>query len=182
MPQARALAMLQAGQLDGLLSISTGIGGKVHFSDTYIVYQNVAITLASRNIKLRSIEDLFGHSIPAFQSAKLLLGERFGQVVTTTPDYRELSTQITQNKLLYSGRVDVVVGDRHIFNYYIDKLEPQIESGHLVTIHRIFPDSPRQAAFREARVRDAFNAGLKAILADGSYDAIVNQYLGSKER
>jgi polar amino acid transport system substrate-binding protein len=51
LPQMRALAMLRAGQLDGMLSTTEGIGGHLYFSDSYIVYQNVATTLTSRNIK-----------------------------------------------------------------------------------------------------------------------------------
>ncbi len=179
LPQARALVMLRAGQLDGMLSTTEGIGGQDYFTDTYIVYQNVATTLTSRNLKLRQIEDLSNYSVAAFQNASMVLGERFGMVVSGHSDYRELPTQITQNKLLFMGRVDVVVGDRLIFRYFCNKLEPQIDATQAVTHHRIFPESPRKAVFRDARVRDAFNAGLKIIRANSAYDAIVKQYLGS---
>jgi len=181
LPQTRALAMLRAGQLDGMLSTAEGIGGHLYFSDTYIVYQNVATTLTSRNLNLRQIEDLANYSVAAFQSANLLLGERFARVASNHADYREVSSQITQNKLLFMGRVDVVVGDRLIFRYFIDKLEPQIDATQAVTYHNIFPESPRKAAFREARVRDAFNAGLSIIRSNGTYDAIVKQYLGARK-
>ncbi|NRR33003.1 transporter substrate-binding domain-containing protein [Oxalobacteraceae bacterium] len=179
LPQTRALAMLRAGQLDGMLSITDGIGGLDYFTDTYIVYQNVATTLASRNLKLRTVEDLSGYSVAAFQNASMVLGERFGLLVSGHSDYRELPSQITQNKLLFMGRVDVVVGDRLIFRYFNDKLDAKIDATQAVTYHRIFPESPRKAVFREARMRDAFNAGLKIIRANGSYDLIVKQYLGS---
>lgn len=180
LPQTRALAMLRSGQLDGLLSITEGIGGQDYFTDNYVVYQNVATSLARRNLKLNQIEDLANYSVAAFQNASMVLGDRFSLVVSGHADYRELPTQITQNKLLYMGRVDVVVGDRLIFGYYIDKLEAQIDTRQAVTYHRIFPESPRKAVFRDARMRDAFNAGLKAIRANGTYDAIVKQYVGTK--
>jgi polar amino acid transport system substrate-binding protein len=180
LPQTRALAMLRAGQLDGLLSITEGIGGQDYFSDNYITYQNVAITLTRRNLKLQQIEDLANHSIAAFQNASMVLGDRFSQMVSAHSDYRELPSQITQNKLLFTGRVDVVVGDRLIFQYFTRLLEPKIDAGQAVTFHRVFPESPRKAVFREARVRDAFNAGLKTIRANGTYDAILKQYLGPR--
>jgi len=180
LPQTRALAMLRAGQLDGLLSITEGIGGHDYFTDNYIVYQNVATTLTRRNVKLGQIEDLANYSVAAFQNASMVLGDRFSLVTSGHSDYRELPAQITQNKLLYMGRVDVVVGDRLIFGYYIDKLESQIDAKQPVTYHRIFPESPRRAVFRDARVRDAFNAGLKTIRANGTYDAIVKQYVGAR--
>jgi polar amino acid transport system substrate-binding protein len=179
LPQTRALAMLRAGQLDGMLSITEGIGGQDYFTDNYIIYQNVATTLTSRNVKLKQIEDLNGYSVAAFQNASMVLGERFNLVMSGHSDYRELPSQITQNKLLFMGRVDVVVGDRLIFRYFIDKLERQIDATQAVTHQRIFPESPRKAVFREARVRDAFNAGLRTIRSNGTYDAIVRQYLGA---
>jgi polar amino acid transport system substrate-binding protein len=181
LPQTRALAMLRAGQLDGMLSITDGIGGQGYFTDSYIVYQNVATTLASRNLKLRQVEDLAGYSVAAFQNASMVLGERFTLVASGHSDYRELPSQITQNKLLFMGRVDVVVGDRLIFRHFIDKLERQIDVTQALTYHRIFPESPRKAVFRDARVRDAFNAGLKTIRANGTYDAIVRQYLDAPQ-
>jgi polar amino acid transport system substrate-binding protein len=180
LPPTRALATLRAGQLDGLLSITEGIGGPGYFTDDYIVYQNVATTLARRNLKLTQIEDLTGYSVAAFQNASMVLGDRYSLVASGHADYRELPTQITQNKLLFMGRVDVVVGDRLIFNHYIDKLEAQIDARQPVTYHRIFPESPRRAVFRDARVRDAFNAGLKTIRSNGTYDAIVKQYVGTR--
>jgi polar amino acid transport system substrate-binding protein len=180
LPQTRALAMLRAGQLDGLLSISEGIGGQDYFTDNYIVYQNVATTLTRRNLRIQQIEDLANYSVAAFQNASMVLGDRFSLVVSGHSDYREVPAQITQNKLLFTGRVEVVVGDRLIFRYFSEKLERQIDAGQAVTFHRIFPESPRKAVFREARVRDAFNAGLKSIHANGTYDAIVKQYLGPR--
>jgi len=180
LPQTRALAMLRAGQLDGLLSITEGIGGQDYFSDNYITYQNVATTLTRRNLKLQQIEDLANYSVAAFQNASMVLGDRFSQVVSAHSDYRELPSQITQNKLLFTGRVDVVVGDRLIFQYFTRMLESKIDASQAVTFHRIFPESPRRAVFREARVRDAFNAGLKTIRANGTYDAILKQYLGPR--
>jgi polar amino acid transport system substrate-binding protein len=180
LPQTRALAMLRAGQLDGLMSITEGIGGQDYFTDNYIVYQNVATTLSRRRLNIQQIEDLANYSVAAFQNASMVLGDRFSMVVSAHSDYREVPAQVTQNKLLFMGRVDVVVGDRLIFRYFSERLEPQIDASQPVTFHRIFPESPRKAVFREARVRDAFNAGLKAIRANGTYDAILRQYLGPK--
>ncbi|MES2015398.1 MAG: transporter substrate-binding domain-containing protein [Pseudomonadota bacterium] len=177
LPQTRAVAMLRADQLDGMLSTTEGIGGQDYFTDNYIVYQNVATTLSSRNLPIKQVEDLANYSVAAFQNASMVLGERFNKVTATHKAYKEYSTQITQDKLLFMGRVDVVVGDYLIFRYFSDKLEAQIDATQEVTVHKIFPESPRRAVFRDARVRDAFNTGLKVIRANGTYDAIVKQYL-----
>jgi polar amino acid transport system substrate-binding protein len=54
------------------------------------------------------------------------------------------------------------------------------DSTQAVTFHRIFPEGPRRAVFRDVRVGDAFNSGLKNIQANGTYDALVRQYLGPR--
>ena len=175
-PPARGLYMQRAGQLDGLLTVDEGIGGKDFFSAPYLTYQNVAITLASRNIQLKSIEDLTNYSVAAFQNANVILGERFKAVVEKHPDYREYAQQIIQNNLLYTAHVDVVVGDRRIFRFFSTRLEPSIDASQALTIHSIFPPNPRKAVFRDAVVRDRFNAGLKTIQTNGVYDAILKKY------
>jgi polar amino acid transport system substrate-binding protein len=175
-PPTRALALLRAGQLDMLLSVDEGIGGGNFFSDTYLLYQNVAMTLTSRHIMLRHVEDLLRYSVAGFQNANTILGEDFRHVTATHTDYREYPQQITQDKLLFSGRVDVVVGDRLIFRYFSSRMETTIDGRQPVTYHAIFPPSPRKAAFRNAALRDRFNAGLKTIRQNGTYDAILKKY------
>jgi len=176
LPPSRGLAMQRAGQLDALLSVDEGIGGSDFFSDTYITYQNFAITLSSRNLPIRRIEDLTGYSVAAFQNARLLLGERFKALTDRHTDYKEYSQQVVQDNLLYTGHVDVVVGDRRIFTYFSTRLDPKIDAAQPVTFHAIFPPSPRKAVFRDAELRARFNAGLKSIQGNGVYDAIQKKY------
>lgn len=175
-PQARALGLMQAGQLDAMLGVTEGIGGHGFFSNTYIVYQNVAVTLTSRHISLSRIEDLADYSVAAFQNARFVLGDRFNAVVGKHHDYTEHPQQITQNRLLYTGRVDVVVGDRLIFHYFNNEVEKKIDTSQPVTFHQIFPPSPRQVVFQDKAVRDKFNAGLKMLKQDGTYAAILLKY------
>lgn len=175
-PPARALGLLRVGQLDGMLSVQEGIGGNDFFSDTYLYYQNVATTLASRRIRLRGIDDLAQYSVAAFQNASLVLGDAFKAVVARHGDYKEHAQQITQNRLLYSGRVDVVVGDRLIFRYLNRSLDASIDTSQELVHHPIFPPSARKAVFREAIVRDRFNQGLKTIQRNGTYAAIIRKY------
>jgi len=176
LPPSRALALLRAGHLDGMLTVTEGIGGRHYFSEAYLHYQNVAIALSSRNLRLRGVDDLRGLSIAAFQNASMLLGEEFRTVANSHPDYREYPQQLTQNKLLYTGRVDVVVGDRLVFRHLTRHLEAPIDVRQPVTVYPLFPPSPRMAVFRDPAVRNAFNAGLQAIRRNGVYNAILKKY------
>lgn len=176
LPPARALALLRVGKLDGMLAVDEGIGGNDYFSDAYMHFQNVATTLASRHIRLKSIDDLNAYSVAAFQNASLLLGPTFKALAAHHPDYKEHPQQITQNRLLYTGRVDVVVGDRLIFRYLNRQVETSIDTSQRLVHHPIFPPSPRKAVFRDAVMRDRFNKGLKAIRQNGKYAAIMRKY------
>ena len=176
LPPARALALLRAGKLDSMLTVDEGIGGSDFFSDTYMHYQNVAMTLQSRGIQLRGIGDLGGYSVAAFQNASLILGPEFRSVAERHRDYKEHPQQITQNRLLYTGRVDVVIGDRLIFRYLNRQVEPSIDTTQPLTLHAIFAPSARKAVFRDPVLRDAFNAGLKKIRKNGTYAAIYKKY------
>ena len=176
LPPARALALLRAGLIDGMLTVDEGIGGKDFFSEPYMHYQNVATTLASRGIRLRGIGDLEQYSLAAFQNASLILGPEFKALTSQHRDYKEHSQQITQNRLLYTGRVDVVIGDRLIFRYLNRQVEGSIDTSAPLVHHAIFKPSARMAVFRDAALRDAFNAGLKKIRKNGTYTAIYKKY------
>lgn len=176
LPPARGLAMQRAGQLDVLLAVDEGIGGGGFFSESYLTFQNVAVTLASRDLPIKRIEDLRDYSVAAFQNANATLGERFKAMTERNPNYTEYSRQITQVNLLFSRHVDVVVGDRRILRYYASQIDPKVYAGQEVTIHPIFAPNPRKAVFKEAAVRDGFNTGLKVIQTNGVYEAIVKKY------
>jgi polar amino acid transport system substrate-binding protein len=175
-PPARALALMRAGQLDGMVTVTEGIGGDGYFSDDYVTYQNVAITLASRGIHLASVRDLSAYSVAAFQNARYILNREFADTVSHHANYTEYPQQLTQNKLLFSGRVDVVVGDRLVFRYLNQQVEAPIDATQAVTEHKIFPPTPRKAVFRDAGLRDEFNAGLRTIRHNGTYAAILRKY------
>lgn len=176
-PPARALALLRAGQLDAMLTVDEGIGGNDYFSDPYLTYRNVAITLASRHIELKSIEDLRSYSVGAFQNANAILGPRFKAVAASHPHYKEYPQQIIQDKMLFTGRIDVAVGDQLIFRYFSTRLEPSIDGRQQLVFHYIFPPNPRKAVFRDSALRDRFNEGLRTIRRNGVYDAVVHKYL-----
>jgi polar amino acid transport system substrate-binding protein len=178
LPPARGLAMQRAGQLDVLLTVDEGIGGSDYFSEPYITYQNVAITLAARNLQIKRIEDLANHSVAAFQNAEMILGERFRALVLNHSNYKEYPQQIIQNNLLYTHRVDVVIGDRRIFRYLSTQLDPKVDVNQPITLHTIFPPNPRKAVFKDSVIRDHFNVGLRMIQSNGVYDAIMKKYAG----
>ena len=177
LPLARVPVAMQEGSVDAAITVNEASGIKAAFSDSHITYQNFAISLSKNAFKAGSIEDLGKYSIAAFQNATMYLGEKYKAMAKANSHYNEYAEQVRQNKMLYTGRADFVVGDRNIFNYYNNDLKKEgTDVSPAVTYYELFPPTPYKVAFRDAAIRDAFNVALKKMRADGRYDAIMKKY------
>jgi polar amino acid transport system substrate-binding protein len=94
--------------------------------------------------------------------------------------YFEQNNQELQVTTLQEGRYDVVLSDRSIFHYNTLLFERRT---HLVPKptqeHSFVTPNPRdyRGIFRDAKIRDDFEAGLKQLKATGRYQAIFDKYL-----
>jgi len=181
-PQARLHALLMNQNIDAVTGATENSGIAAFYSDVYIVYHNYAITLSSRHdINLQRIEDLSKYSVTAFVRAQSILGPRFRDAVFKSPKYSEPALQATQELLLYSGRVDVAVGDQRIFEYYRRQVSTLVDVGQPVTYHNLFPPTQFKVGFRDPAFRNGFNAGLALIRKNGEYDAIWQRSLANAD-
>ena len=175
-PLARLTKQIELDEIDGSVTIMESLGLKnVYYSDTYITYENIAVSLKKNNLKILSISDLRNKDIITFQNAKIYLGNEFKQAVSQNHNYYEFYDQKKQVKMLFKNRIQVIVLDRNIFAYYkehsIEKFEEE------VVIHKIFPANKYKIAFKNPKIRDKFNLGLKEIKSTGKYEQIINKYL-----
>ncbi|WP_051548116.1 transporter substrate-binding domain-containing protein [Sneathiella glossodoripedis] len=122
----------------------------------------MATTLKEKGLNISSIADLGNHKVVAFAKASIFLGDEFAKMAEGNKNYREVADQVTQNKLLMTGRTEAVVGDIRIFKYYNKQIEGQVELKE-VTFHQVFEPTNYHVAFKDASLRDDFNAGLKEI-------------------
>lgn len=175
-PMERLHRMQEMSQIDAIATTNTRSGVPAHYSKPYIEYHNVAVALAARKLNLRSIADLGGYSVSAFQRARTLLGTEFQAMASNNPQYREEAQQISRNRLLYSGRIDVVVGDRRIIQYFNREVSDVVDTRQPVSWFALFPPTPYQVAFRLPEQRDRFDAGLEALRKSGEYLAIEKKY------
>jgi polar amino acid transport system substrate-binding protein len=176
-PQVRLHALMQRRAIDALTATTEQTGVTAFYSDVYISYHNYAITLSSRkDINIQRIEDLANYSVTSFVRAQLVLGPRFRAAVAKSPKYSEPPQQSVRNLLLYSGRVDVAVGDQRIFDYYRREVSKLVNVDQAVTYHDIFPPTEYKVGFRSAELRDRFNAGLAMIRKNGVYAEISQRY------
>lgn len=177
MPQARLVDTFKAGGVQAAAPVlpSTASGGTL--SDSYITYNNVAMALKSSGLSIGSLADLKGLSIVAFQTANKALGPDFAAVVQGNPKYVEEAAQVTQIRLLVGKRVDVVIGESRILNYFLRSPDTGVDPGTAVVEFKIFPPTAYRVAFANAKYAADFNAGLAAIKANGTYDAIIAKYM-----
>jgi polar amino acid transport system substrate-binding protein len=176
LPFARVPVEMERGAADAAMTVNDSSGLRVCYSDTYVVYRNYAITLASRQLTIDTLADLHGKSVRAFQNARLYLGPAFNAAVADNPGYAESANQQTQNAMLFAGRVDVVVGDINIFNWYNQTMPQTPETRQPIALHAVFPPVEYRVGFRDARLCQDFNAGLAELRASGRYDAIIAGY------
>ena len=170
-PNKRAQEWLATGRVDAAIANDGG-----YLSDPYITYQNMAITLCRRQIRLDSVPDLGRYRVAAFQNAQRFLGPDYAAMAAGNPDYVEQSPQIAVNRLLYTGRTDVAVADINIFLQFNDELGPGVDAQPSLCPHALFPPTPYRLAFREAAVRDRFNKALHLLYLQGFYEALAKRY------
>jgi len=175
-PMERLHLKLRRGEIDAIATTNERSGVTAFYSEPYIRYQNVAVALSARQLEIRNISDLGRYSVSAFQRARFLLGAEFQQMAEHNPQYREEAYQIARNRLLYSGRVDVVVSELRILRYFNREVYTQVDVSQPLDIFPIFPPTDYQLGCGlEAHCR-AFSAGLAALRESGEYAAIERRY------
>lgn len=149
-----------------------------HYGDPAVLYDNVFITLKERNLTIARPSDLDGLSVVSFQGA-IKRYPAWLEPVRKAGRYFELNDQALQVRTLMAGRYDVVLSDRHIFHYFTLELMRSGFSTKLVEEHAFVTPNPQdyRPVFRDAQIRDDFNAGLRRLKESGRYQAIYDKYL-----
>ncbi|BEV73071.1 MULTISPECIES: ABC transporter substrate-binding protein [unclassified Paludibacterium] len=175
--QPRLPSALEQSEIEAVATLGRQSGVHAFFSNTYVAYEDVAIALKQRQLKLAQIHDLEGLNILAFPNATHYLGSEFRALAWRNPHYAETADQINQNRLLYRGAIDVVVSDRRIFQWMDRKQALQFhEKPQPVDIFHLFPPTTYQLACRSQSLCETFNQGLKIIQGNGEYERILNNY------
>ncbi|WP_244158048.1 substrate-binding periplasmic protein [Phytopseudomonas flavescens] len=175
-PMERLQRSFSLGEIDAMTTTNAQGGAAPFYSQPYIYYQNVAMSLAARDYRIERISDLRHYSVHAFQRARFLLGDEFRKMAEGNPRYHEEAQQIARNRLLYSGRADVVIGDRRILRYFNREVYAQVDVGQPVIEYRLFPATAYHLGLHDEAMRDRFDQGLAAIRASGEYAEIERRY------
>ncbi|MFC3149923.1 substrate-binding periplasmic protein [Litoribrevibacter euphylliae] len=177
LPFGRVPKSVEEGASDAALTVTESSGlNNVHYSDSHITYQNVAVSLAVNKFPINSVADLSSRSVIAFQDATKYLGGQFANMASSNKRYSEKAKQSKQITMLFAERVESVVMDINIFKYF-RAAEQKVKTDSDVTIHEIFEPSHYKVGFRRQQHRDDFNKGLKQLKESGQYEAILKKYV-----
>jgi len=178
-PNARIKPLLLQGEGD-IASLQPVTNGEadLFYSNPYIRYQNIAISLAKNQLAINQSSDLARYSVLAFQNARLVLGPDYTDMARISDDYRETVDQQAQLTMLLSQRVQVVVMDRNIFNYY----RLQHDNAEDMAMHPLFNNTAYRAAFRDAKLQRAFDRALLSVMLDSWYQRLQRKYFGEENQ
>ncbi len=153
------------------------------YAEPAVIYDNVFITLKSRDISIKKPSDLNSLLVASFQGAEKRYGTWLKKVVDENRFFG-VSDQLKQVELLSLGRFDVVLCDRFIFQYFAKQLE--LINGVGNSIERIEIDehpfvtvNPKnyRPVFRNKKIRDDFNIGLTELKKSGGFKKIYDNYI-----
>ncbi|WDE14059.1 substrate-binding periplasmic protein [Thalassomonas haliotis] len=176
LPFGRTNDLVKMGKVDVGMTLSSKFDiFPAKFSEPYIIYQNVAISLKGRGIRIGEIAELQKYSIVGFQNANVILGEQYSKAVQSSPFYIELPEQKKQVEMLLKGRADVVVMDVNIFNYLSKEFlgESHMEN---VDVHKIFPKNAYHLGVLDDGLRQGFNRHLQKFRHTEQYQRLLKQY------
>jgi len=177
-PLGRNITSYQRMHVNGIAILPKGYQHpNMHVSKPYIVYQNVAISLAESNFTIESLDDLSGKSVAAFQNARKFLGDDFSKKMAYLMDYREIADQMKQISMLYSRSTEVIVLDSRIFKYFLRENAGQTRYKKAINIHYIFEERAYSAGFNTKELCDQFDLGIANMRVQGTYQQILDKYL-----
>ena len=167
---SRLLKQFSDKKLDCASPVAVDVSG-AYYTEAYLPFEDVAISLQKAQLSINSVTDLRGKRIVAYQQAQNVLGENFSQAVAAS-NYIELAERELQLELLFSNRVDVVVGERRVLHYLAANLAAEIS----LNTHHLFGQKYYPAACWNKTFSSLFNQGLAQLRQSGELADILMRF------
>ncbi len=175
-PRVRMIAAFDSNRVDGILTQNINASSKGCATDWYIYHQNVAKTLAERQLPLDSLEDLKNYAVLSFSGATRYIGNAFDQAVKRSRLYVESVNEGNLISLLYNKRFDVAIGDRWVLSLAHRRHIEQTGEYKELTTHVVLPPTYYIARFNDQEVCDTFNMSLDRLRKNGRFEEIWEGY------
>ncbi len=173
-PYGRSQKLLSDPDIDGITTMTADTEANVErLTDSYVTYHNSVVSLAEKKLKISMLSDLKNVGVISFHNAKALLGDEYHDAVVNNPSYLEIAKQSTQVKLFLKDRVDCIVIDKNIFNYFFK----QLGVNKAVVFHNLFPPIDYQMVFKDPKLVLSFNKHLTVFKMTEKYRLLQQKYL-----
>ena len=177
-PLGRLNHVLMDKTVDGAMTVKEAFidAAPIYFSQQpHIFYHNVVISRAEQALDIKGVAALANYSIAVFQNSNSYLGSQWVDMRQhSRRPISEIANQKSQIKMLFAKRVDTLVIDLNIFNYYRQQLDHHQATP--VSIHKVFEKNYVKVAFRNEEIARSFDRGLEAIIDNGLYQKILMHY------
>lgn len=167
---SRLLKQFTDKKLDCASPVAVPVSG-ASYTQPYLPFQDVVISLQHAALDVNSLADLAGKRIVAYQQATQVLGADFNAAVAQA-NYLELAERELQLELLFSQRVDLVIGEKRVLHYLAASVAPQ----YPLATHYLFTQQQYPAACWQTALTEVFNNGLALLQQSGELTQILQQY------
>jgi polar amino acid transport system substrate-binding protein len=139
-------------------------------------FHDYAVTLAANNIEIDQISDLKDKKIIAHIGVKEQFSDEFRAAIAENPQYREIYNHRAQISLLLKNRVQVIIADKLLVNWYVRYLTGKSLEPPELTFHNLFPPTRLKFACRQQEVLQDFIGGLEKVRRNGDLEKIFSRY------
>lgn len=144
--------------------------------DDYFPFHDHAVSLAANNLQIDNIADLQDKSVIAYRGARKQLGAEFSALMAENLQYREIANHRAQVKLLLKHRVQVIIADKLLIEWYVRYLDLELEEPAELAYHDLFLPVHLRFACRQPGLLQDFRSGLEEISSKGELDKIFSRY------
>lgn len=179
LPNKRGIEHYRAGLVDGVVNVKPLMLENGYLSDVVIDFKNVVTSLYHFSGDIYSQSDLRPYNILSYQTASISLGSEFRANVSEFHGYKETADQSQQVIQLVNGTADLIISDLYITEWYLKRLI-ELEKVPPTTVlkhYHILSDNKYRIVFRNVTNRDIFDANLRKMREDGTYEAIYDRYI-----
>ena len=152
-----------------------------YLSDPLYPSEVVAISKKKDKLKIKELGDLKNYKLAAGPWLWEKLGPEFMRMFEPKKrpsSYYEFVTREEQHKSFWSGRTQVIICDRAIFEYYQEFFAGTVDTTEPIQVHKVtFKSPPPRVFFRNRELRDQFNTALEKFRNSVAYERLLQTHL-----
>lgn len=182
-PKIRLIKAVKDKEVDAAATVKNNNDTSLLFSDDYLDFQNLVISKSRSAIKLTHLEELKKYSFVIWQDGWRNLNDEFEEhyrpdrAGNFPKNYYQAYTQLSQNKMFWANRVQLIIIDKTIFEHYRKQLAKEFDTSIAITYHDLFKlKTSYNVVFSDPTLHKQFNAGLRKLRANGDYQRIIDRY------